>query len=65
MKRPQSIARAQGKLGVLLPGLGAVSTTAVAGGPPREEGTRQADWLVDPTGHDSIGQADRQPGSAD
>src|SRR5437660_9648637 len=31
MKRPQQIAPAQGKLGVLLPGLGAVSTTFIAG----------------------------------
>ncbi len=31
MKRPETIDHARGKLGVLLPGLGAVSTTAVAG----------------------------------
>ena len=31
MKRPESIEQASGKLGILLPGLGAVSTTAVAG----------------------------------
>ncbi|MEM7674936.1 MAG: inositol-3-phosphate synthase [Myxococcota bacterium] len=31
MKRPETIDAAQGKLGVLLPGLGAVSTTTVAG----------------------------------
>ncbi len=31
MKQPQSIEKAEGKLGVLLPGLGAVSTTFIAG----------------------------------
>jgi myo-inositol-1-phosphate synthase len=31
MKRPQQVQPAEGKLGVLLPGLGAVSTTFIAG----------------------------------
>src|SRR6185436_19144349 len=31
MNRPQTIRKPDGKLGVLLPGLGAVSTTAIAG----------------------------------
>ena len=31
MKQPQQIEKAEGKLGVLLPGLGAVATTFVAG----------------------------------
>ncbi len=31
MKQPQSIGKPEGKLGILLPGLGAVSTTAIAG----------------------------------
>src|SRR5436190_4941675 len=31
MKRPQQIQPAEGKLGILLPGLGAVSTTFIAG----------------------------------
>jgi myo-inositol-1-phosphate synthase len=31
MKKPESIAKPEGKLAVLLPGLGAVSTTFIAG----------------------------------
>src|SRR6478736_9293501 len=31
MKRPQQVQPAEGKLGILLPGLGAVSTTFIAG----------------------------------
>ena len=52
---------AKGKLGVLLPGMGAVATTFIAGVEAIRRGSRQADRLDDPDGHDPPRQAHRQP----
>ncbi len=35
MKKPAAIKEAKGKLGILLPGMGAVGTTIMAGAMPR------------------------------
>jgi len=51
------IAEAKGKLGILLVGLGAVSTTFVAGVEAIRKGHRQ----LDSDGHHSFRQTNRKP----
>ena len=59
------IAPAEGKLGVLLVGLGAVASTFIAGVEHARRGTAQPDRLAHPDGHDPPRQAHRQPHAAD
>ena len=56
-----TIEPAKGKLGVMIPGMGAVATTFVAGVEAIRKGTRQAHRLAHPDGHDSARQAYRRP----
>ena len=51
---------ATGKLGILLPGMGAVATTFIAGVEAIRRGLGQADRLADPDGHDPPRQAHRR-----
>ena len=50
---------AEGKLGILLVGLGAVSTTFVAGVEAIKRGIARAHRQSDADGHDPPGQTDR------
>ncbi len=50
------ITPATGKLGVLCVGLGAVTTTFIAGVEAIKKGLRQAHRQFDADGHDSFGQ---------
>ena len=52
---------ADGRLGVLIVGLGAVSSTLIAGVELVEARPRRADRLARPDGHDPPGQAHRRP----
>ena len=61
MTQSLDIAPAKGKLGVLLVGLGAVSTTTIAGVMAIRKGLAQANRFADPDGHHSPGQAHRGP----
>ena len=54
---PQQIVPATGKLGVMIPGMGAVATTLIAGVEAVRQRIRQADRLANADGHDSPGQA--------
>ena len=60
MRRPVSIAPPKGKLGVLTPGMGAVSTTLMAGVELVRTRRIRSRRLADADGHDSPGQADRR-----
>ncbi len=42
----ENIQRHQGKLGILIPGLGAVATTLIAGVEAVKEGTRSTHWFT-------------------
>ena len=55
------IAPADGKLGVLIPGIGAVSTTFIAGVEAVKRGTGRAHRIADPARHHPLGQAHRRP----
>ena len=57
MNRPSRIRPADGKLGVLLPGLGAVATTTIAGVMLARRGLGEADRLAHAAGHDPPRQA--------
>ena len=57
----REIAPASGKLGVLLPGMGAVATTFIAGVEAIRTRPREADRQPDPDGHGPARQAHRQP----
>ena len=59
------IAPAEGKLGVLCVGLGAVATTFIAGVENVRRGGGTADRLAHPDGHHPARQAHRGPGAAD
>ena len=61
MPTPVDIAPARGKLGVLLVGLGAVSTTTIAGVLAIRKGFRQANRIAHADGHHPPRQAHRGP----
>jgi myo-inositol-1-phosphate synthase len=65
MKAPQPIKPVSGRLGVLLPGMGAVATTFIAGVELARRGLGQALRLAHADGHHPPGQAHRQPLAAD
>ena len=56
MKKEKEIRLANGKLGVLTPGMGAVSTTMVAGVYASKERTGKAHWLADADGNHPAGK---------
>ena len=60
MKQPSTISPASGKLGVLLPGMGAVATTTIAGVLLARQEARLADRVAHPDRDDPARQADRQ-----
>ena len=57
MRRPVSIAPPKGKLGVLTPGMGAVSTTFMAGVELVRQGAVAAGGIAHPDGHHPPGAA--------
>ena len=61
VQKGAEVAPAKGKLGVLLVGLGAVSTTFIAGVEAIKKGIGRADRQPDADGYDSSGQAHGQP----
>ena len=67
MPNPDSvqIAPAEGKLGVLIPGMGAVTTTFIAGLEAIKRGIGEADRFADATGNRPAGKADRRPQPGD
>ena len=60
MRRPVSIAPPKGKLGVLTPGMGAVSTTFMAGVELVRQGRIAAGGIAHANGDDPAGQAHRE-----
>ena len=56
LKKGVDVKPATGKLGILLPGMGAVATTFIAGVHGDPQGPRQADRLADPDGHIRLGK---------
>ena len=58
-KQGQEIASPKGNLGVLLVGLGAVSTTFIAGVEAIKKGKGSPHWLLDPDGDDPSWEEDR------
>ena len=59
------IAPADGKLGILIPGIGAVSTTFMAGVEAVKRGLGGADRFAHAARHDPAGQAHRRPNPQD
>ena len=60
LKKGVDVKPAKGKLGILLPGMGAVATTFIAGVQAIRRGHRQADRLADPARAHPPRQADRR-----